>query len=180
MARTLQLLGACWLRRCNWLLATIALWQVAGCVIPPQEELLFDNHLPYIDWALVSPDKEGKINRPSGEVTTFSIEDAAIDIDGDEIEAIWYWFVDNGQPHRVPGELPGELSMTLDDVCGFTPDISDEEWIFVVVVISDQPGALQYYDDPKQPVVSGADAEGNKLPLIEHLWAVPLEGDCPQ
>jgi hypothetical protein len=178
VARTLQLLGARWLGSAVLLLAIIALWQVAGCVIPPQEVGLVENHLPFIDWAAASPDMELTINKPSGEVTTFSIDGAVYDVDGaiEDIETIWYWFTDdNDQPHR----RNGDLSMTLDDVCGLTPDIGDAKQIFVVVAISDEVGALGFYDNPQQPVVTGEDDDGKDLPLIQHVWVATLVGECP-
>lgn len=176
MARTLQLVGARWPGSAVLLLAFVALWQVAGCVIPPQEIEVSHNHLPYIDWALTIPtDIEFSITKATGGVTTFSIEDAAIDVDGDTIETIWYWIAANGKPYREFGEL----SMTLDAVCQGVQDLRDSESISVEVVISDSPGALKWTNALDNPVDPGLDDEGNPLPLIKHVWVVTLEGDCP-
>ncbi len=176
MARTLQLVRARWLGGVVLLLAYVALWQVAGCVIPPQEVEVSHNHLPYIDWALTIPtDIEISITKATGGVTTFSIEDAAIDIDGDPIETEWYWIAENGKNYRQAGEL----SMTLDAVCEGVQDLRDSERITVEVVISDSPGALKWTNALNNPVDPGVDEEGNSLPLIKHVWVVTLKGECP-
>ncbi len=134
------------------------------------------NHLPYIDWALTIPtDIEFSISKATGGVTTFSIEDAAIDVDGDDIDSIWYWIAENGKPYREFGEL----SMTLDAVCLGVQDLRDSENIAVEVVISDQPGALKWTGDLVNPVDPGVDDLGAPLPLIKHVWVVTLEGECP-
>jgi hypothetical protein len=157
----------CWL-------AMVALWQV-GCVIPPAEMELAENRLPYIDWALTLPSEiEVAISKDSLSVTTFSIEDAAIDPDGDEIEAIWYWVAEDELPHREFGEL----SMNLDAVCLGVQALRDSQSITVEVVISDRPGALKWVGEVGNQVDPGLDDEGKPMPLIKHVWVVELTGEC--
>lgn len=157
------------------LLVLLALWQVAGCVIPPAEVELAPNSLPYIDWQLTLPSEiEVAISKDSLAVTTFSIEDAAFDPDGDPIETEWYWVDDNELPHREFGEL----SMTLDAVCLGIQALRDANSITVEVVISDQPGALKWLGEVGNPVDPGFDDEENPLPLIKHVWVVDLTGEC--
>jgi len=170
----LQLLGARWLRSVALLLASVALWQVAGCVIPPQEVEFSQNHLPFIDWAKATPDIDYQISKNSGEVTTFSIENAADDIDGDVLETIWYWTVGDDPPHPEFGEL----SMTLDAVCQGAEALRNADSMIVEVVISDRPGTLAWRGEKGDAVDPGVDDEGNPLPLIKHVWAVTLTGDC--
>ena len=178
MARTLQLLEARWLRNAVLFLVTIALWQVAGCVIPPQEVVATQNHLPYINWELVIPtDNEFTLSKAAtGVTTTFSIEEAAVDPDGDPIETHWYWSVEGKLPHYEQADK----SMTLDSICLLHQDARDAKEIIVEVAISDQPGAMKFERKlDEEPVDPGVDDQGNELPLIKFAWVITLLDNCP-
>lgn len=113
------------------LLATV-LWQPAGCVIPPPENVVITENLaPSIDWTSCEPSAfDAPVDR--NEQREFSIANAVSDPDGDGLFFQWYWVNTEG----VARNADGDESMTLRP-CDFNA-LEDTAFIMVTVVASDR------------------------------------------
>ena len=121
------------------LLATV-LWQPAGCVIPPPENVVMTENLPpTIDWTLCEPSAppDGPVVR--SEQRAFSITNAVSDPEGDGLFFQWYWVNAEGYEYNEDGDE----TMTLRP-CDFNT-LENTSFMMVTVVVSDR--RLKYDKD---------------------------------
>ena len=150
-------------------LLPVVLWQVPGCLIPPDVVEDPDNDPPEIDWKQSIPEGfEYAFDRSTGQSVDFSIANAVTDPEADKLYFVWYREVpDNGK-----GPVPevGNLSMSLDPCEIFS--LRNAALVNVAVWVSDEP--LEFD--------KGADlfpiSHGARLPVVRY-WTVELLGECP-
>jgi len=164
-------------------LSVLVLWQVAGCVAAPPEEVELPNHPPWIDWSLTVPAEDNK-EFDLGEylVEEFSVEQAVEDPDGDPIYIQWYWRRDDeAEPEKLlPMKGPkgfGELTFDFRP-CDFSK-LLDATRVKVVVAVSDTMLIWDSVTDADNPVRPGADEDGNPRPMVKRVWTLVLKGECP-
>lgn len=162
------------------LLLGVALWQTAGCVVPPPEVEDVENFPPVIDWALTTPPEyhTSVIDLALvGEQIDFSIEGAVYDPDGEDLYFQWYWETLQQGVLRSLGALDHAV-LRRDIVCleSGVADSAVDVLMMVHVVVSDHP--LDWTGALDEPVVVDVDDNGNPFPLIERVWLVGTKGDC--
>ena len=151
------------------LLLPVALWQVPGCLIPPDVVEDPDNHPPELDWKLSMPKGfEYTFFRNLEESVEFSIANAVTDPEADPLYFVWYREVPGSDKGPVP-EV-GNESMSLDPCEIFS--LRDASRVNVVVWVSDEPLEFDEFAEPA-PIVYGT------RPPIVRFWRVELLGECP-
>ncbi len=182
VARGLQSMHARWSTGVVCLVSICALWQVAGCVIPPPEvESGGPNSSPWIDWSLTVPEGVyATYNLGTGGVAEgpmeFSIEGAVFDLEGDDLQFMWYWVA----PDDTFYQLTGNEVAVLENLCtyGSIKEVEDGVTIPVHVVVSDHKLRWQGGKEPTKPVDPGNDENGEPLPVITRVWVVGFIGNC--
>ena len=156
----------------------VALWNPAGCVVPPPEIHEHPNEPPSLDWSqTVPPTDEFPFQRREQQLMQFNIEGAVDDPEGDPLDAIWYWVDPEGSPHF----LFGNLTMTFDNPCDLKSFANPPagSYITVEVVVSDHELDWAPTVDETQPVRTGTDEKGTPYPMIKRVWVVELVDTCP-
>ncbi|MBM4371160.1 MAG: hypothetical protein FJ098_05875 [Deltaproteobacteria bacterium] len=148
---------------------SVALWQVPGCLIPPEMEDSRENLPPEIDWGLSQPQGfEHTVDRSSDPSVEFSIANAVEDPEGDPLSYVWY--------HEVPGSVLGPVPMVGNKTMVLYPceifSLRTASRVDVAVWVSDE--LLEFSKDVTPfPVVSSS-------PTPEaRFWTVVLLGECP-
>lgn len=180
LARTWTVAGS------TLLLAAAVLWQVAGCVVPPDEQFESPNLPPWIDWSLTVPAEDQFVFDLSNKlVEEFSIEQAAEDPEGDSVYAFWYYRVwrliedtdkyEKGKSYKLFAGF-GELSYDFP-TCTHSPAPGSR--IQVVVAVSDVKLKWVGSVDEDNPVEPGEDEDGEARPMVKRVWWMDLDGVCP-
>jgi len=178
VARTLHIEGLDRGTTRVWPFLFVALWNLAGCVVPPPEIHEHPNEPPTLDWSLTVPaEDQFTFQRREQQSMQFNIEGAVDDPEGDRLFTIWYWVDPEGAPHF----LFGTLSMTFDNPCDLKSFFSPPAgaYVTVEVVVSDHEVTWAPTIDETQPVQTGMDEEGNPYPMIKRIWVVELVDTCP-
>ncbi len=123
-------------------------------------------HAPIIDWAKTEPTGAELTFQPGVDSSlSFSIANAVVDPDGDEIDTVWY-LSHNWGPARLIGT--GVLNTTVAP-CEFS-DLAQAEYFQVSVSVSD--GVLKWDSNLEPPVDTGG------KPLLQRTWIVHQVGSC--
>ncbi len=149
------------------LLLPVVLWQVPGCLIPPDVVEDPDNRPPELDWKQSSPEGfEYAFDRSTGQSVEFSIANAVTDPEADPLFYVWY--------RQVPGQDPipmvGKLTTTLLPCENFS--LRNATRVNIAVWVSDEP--LEFDKDAELfPISYGS------RPPAARFWAVEFLGECP-
>jgi len=154
---------AAWL----WLLLPVVLWQVLGCLIPPDVVEDPDNQPPELNWKQSTPEGfDYAFDRSTGQNVEFSIANAVKDPEADPLYFVWY--------REVPGQDPipevGNLTMTLRPCENFS--LRNASRVSVAVWVSDE--FLEFDKDAELFPID----YGTRLPAAR-FWTVELLGECP-
>jgi hypothetical protein len=151
------------------LLLPFVLWQVPGCLIPPDVVDDPDNHPPELDWKLSTP--EGfeyllyrDLEDPRQE---FSVANAVKDPEGDKLYYVWYYEVPGSE--RGPNPVYGNESISLEP-CEIVR-LRNAARVNVAVWVSDEP--LEFDKDAELLPIS----YGSRPPAARY-WTVELLGEC--
>ncbi|MFH1530046.1 MAG: hypothetical protein ABIK09_04820 [Pseudomonadota bacterium] len=149
------------------LLLSVALWQVPGCLIPPDVVEDPDNQPPELDWKRSTPEGfEYTFDRSKGQSVEFSIANAVTDPEADPLFFVWYREV----PDDGPKPEVGSLTMTLYPCDNFS--LRNAKRVNVAVWVSDEP--LEFDTDAELfPISYGS------RPPAARFWTVELLGECP-
>lgn len=152
------------------LLLPVVLWQVPGCLFPPDVVDDTDNLPPELDWTLSTPvDFEYKFDRSTGLNLDFSIANAVTDPEGDQLYYVWYREV----PDSGKGPIPevGHESMFLDPCDNTT--VRNSPRVNVAVWVSDEP--LEFDKDAELFPID----YGTRTPVARFWTVVFIGGECP-
>lgn len=151
------------------LLLPVVLWQVPGCLIPPDVVEDPDNQPPELDWKLSMPEGfEYTLDRSLDMSVEFSVANAVKDPEADPLHFVWYHEVPDSEQGPVPGV--GNESMSLDPCEIFSLRSADR--VNVAVWVSDEP--LEFDEDAELfPIIYGI------RPPAARYWTVELLGECP-
>jgi len=151
------------------LLLPVVLWQVLGCLIPPDVVEDPDNKPPELEWKLSTPEGfEYTFHRNLVDSLNleFSIANAVKDPEGDPLYYVWYWEV----PDDILKPEVGTDSMTLFPCDSIS--LRNATRVNVAVWVSDEP--IEFDNDAELfPISYGT------RPPAARFWTVELLGECP-
>ncbi len=155
------------------LLLPVVLWQVLGCLIPPDVVEDPNNLPPELDWKLSTPvGFEYEFDRKYGLNLEFSIANAVTDPEADPLFFVWYWKV----PGSEKGPFPevGNASLSLDPCEKYS--LRNAERVDVAVWVSDEP--LEFDIDEELFPIS---YENGNRPPVARFWTVKFvePSECP-
>jgi len=155
-----------------WLLLPVALWQVPGCLIPPDVVEDPDNRPPELDWKLSTPEGyEVKFFRDFEISVEFSIAISVTDPEADPLNYVWYYDVPGSDVEDDLGPMPlvGKETMTLIPCEIYS--LRNVNRVDVAVWVSDEP--LEFDKDAELfPIIYGV------RPPAVRFWTVELKNEC--
>jgi len=142
------------------------LWQPAGCVIPPPENVVVAENLPpTIDWTLCEPSAPFEAPVDRNEQREFSVAKAVSDPEGDGLFFQWYWVNAEGYEYSEDGDE----TMTLRP-CDLNA-LENTGFFMVTVVASDR--RLKYDKDSEGALlVEVTPREGEDFDEVQSRVAV--------
>ena len=174
------------------MLTAIALWQSAGCTVPPPEPGLEPENLPPIlEWDLATPAgfwtnhvlQPGSAGTPEAGIT-FDLTQAVFDPEGDRILFQWYWTGTNGK-YFSGHELTPRGTFTLRPCEEGIGDASPPPPIVVEVAVSDRDLLfVGEEDNPEYPPVYAEPIDDTETPeeaaaRVEYrTWNVYFTESC--
>lgn len=153
-------------------LLVLAVWQLAGCVVPPPEVREEDNLPPWIDWNLTVPNiDEPTFDRTTEDRLEFRLDDSVQDPEGDYVDVLWFWVGPDGLPTPVYGSDTMDLRVCDNrKLANATPG----QYVAVKVVVSDAEIEWTGDLDSALPVEVPEGFE-----VARRIWYVKLLGECP-
>ena len=148
-------------------LALLALWQAPGCLVPPDVEGEVENLPPELDFKATVPSGFSiTFDRQLDTQIDFSLQNAVVDPENDELFFVWYW--------QVPGDAPrpfgsGGEAETLTP-CEYSK-LQLASTVYVAVWVSDERIRFDMEND-SLPV-----QYEERLP-IARFWTVDLLNAC--